>query len=85
MNVPKRIKYKGQIYEKVELKENFSLMYETGPKENTIIKNGVLLGAYGVPKLDAHQGEYINGVYVPYLDPDTMTPIVSKKIWDEWE
>ena len=80
---PKRIKYKGQIYERIT--EDYSSMYEVGPRENTIIKNGVVYGAYNIPMLDAHQGEYINGAYVACLDPDTMLPIMTKEMWDEWE
>ena len=82
-NTPKRIKYKGQIYERIT--EDYSSMYEVGPKENTIIKNGVVYGAYNIPMLDAHQGEYINGAYVPALHPVTGEVMLPETMIDEWE
>ena len=54
MNVPKRIKYKGQIHEQVELKESTDNSIQQWNKDA-----GKYYGNVYKPKIDTQTGAYI--------------------------
>jgi len=59
--------------------------YRLSADGKTIVKDGAVYGAYGVPYLDAHQGEYVDGAFVPWLHPETREVMLPASMLDDWD